>query len=101
MQGELAEIWPLLKLLNSALGNVETAIINFSMEKARDAAWSFAEKLSPLPTPQRRQAILEKDEMMALFSNVISHPGFYGSLIIGIIRLGERGTTRQRIEILE
>ncbi|MDO8893618.1 MAG: DUF5995 family protein [Nitrosomonas sp.] len=101
LQGELAEIWPLLKLLNSALGNVETAIINFSMEKARDAAWSFAEKLSPLPTPQRKQAILEKDEMMALFSNVISHPGFYGSLIIGIIRLGERGTTRQRIEILE
>ena len=36
VQGELAEIWPLLKLLNSALGNVETAIINFSMEKARD-----------------------------------------------------------------
>ncbi len=101
VQKELAEIWPLLKLLNSALGNVETAIINFSMEKARDAAWSFAEKLSPLSEEQRQQAIIDKDEMIALFSRVISHPGYYPSLIIGIIRLGERGTTRQRIEILE
>lgn len=101
VQSELAEIWPVLGLLNRFLGSVETAIINFSMEKARDAAWSFAEKLSPLSEVQRKQAIVEKDSMMALFSNVISHPGFYGSLIIGIIRLGERGTTRQRIEILE
>jgi len=71
------------------------------MEKARDASWSFAEKLSPLTDEQRQQAITEKDDMMALFSRVISHPGFYGSLIIGIMRLGEQGTTRQRIEILE
>ncbi len=33
VQGKLAEIRPLLKLLNNALGNVETAIINFNMEK--------------------------------------------------------------------
>ena len=33
VQGELAAIWPVLKLLNSSLGNVETAIINFNMEK--------------------------------------------------------------------
>ncbi|MDO9311644.1 MAG: hypothetical protein Q7T85_08095 [Nitrosomonas sp.] len=62
------------------------------MEKARDAAWSFAEKLFPLSEEQRQQAIIDKDEMIALFSRVISHPGYYPSLIIGIIRLGERGT---------
>lgn len=101
VQDELAQIWPVLRLLNRFLGNVETAIINFSMGKARDAAWSFAEKLSPLSKQQRQREIAEKDGMMALFSNVISHPGFYGSLVIGIIRLGERGTTRHRIEILE
>lgn len=101
VQSELAQIWPVLRLLNRFLGSAQTAIINFSMEKARDAAWSFAEQLSPLPTPQRQQAIREKDEMMALFSNVISHPGVTGSIVTKLIRLGERGTTRQRIEILE
>ena len=98
---ELAEIWWLLGLLNRYLGSVEKAIINFSMEKARDAAWSFAETLSPLSEAQRQQEIIDKDQMLAVFSRVISNPGFIGSLVTKIIRLGERGTTRQRIEILE
>jgi uncharacterized protein DUF5995 len=101
IQKELADIWPLLGLLNRYLGSVEKVIINFSMEKARDAAWSFAETLSPLSKEQRQQEIINKDEMIALFSKVISHPHFTISLIIKIIRLGEHGTTRQRIEILE
>jgi Family of unknown function (DUF5995) len=101
VQKELADIWPLLGLLNRHLGSVEKIIINFSMEKARDAAWSFAETLSPQSKEQRQKEIINKDEMIALFSKVISHPGFTASLIIKIIRLGERGTTCQRIEILE
>lgn len=101
VQEELAQIWPLLGLMNRYLGNVQTAIINFSMEKARDAAWSFAETLSPLPAAQRQQAIGSKDEAIAAFSRVISHPGWVGALVNKIVRLGERGTTRQRIEILE
>lgn len=100
VQKELAEIWPLLGLFNRYLGSVEKSIINFSMEKARDAAWSFAETLSPQSAEQRQQQIVNKDRMIALFSNVISHPGFPVSLITKIIRLGERGTTRQIIEIL-
>ena len=101
VQNELADIWMLLGLLNRYLGSVEKTIINFSMEKARDAAWSFAEALSPLSEEQRQQEIIHKGEMIALFSKVISHPDLPVSLIIKIIRLGERGTTRQLIEILE
>ena len=101
VQNELAEIWLLLGILNRYLGSVEKAIINFSMEKARDAAWSFAEELSPLTGEARERAIEEKDAMFATFSNVIMHPGFTLSMVLKIIRLGERGNTRKRIEILE
>lgn len=101
VQSELAEIWLVQGLLNRYLGNVQTTIINFSMEKARDAAWSFAETLSPLPIKQRQNRIADMDATIALFSNVISHPGFTASLINKIIRLGERGSIRQHIEILE
>ena len=101
VQNELAEIWLLLGILNRYLGSVEKAIINFSMEKARDAAWSFAEELSPLTGEARERAIEEKDAMFATFSNVIMHPGFTLSVVLKIIRLGERGNTRERIEILE
>ena len=98
---ELAEIWWLMGLLNRYLGSVENAVINFSMSKARDAAWSFAETLSPLSDEQRQKEIVEKDKVISTFSRVISHPGFVGSLVTKVIRLGERGTTRERIEILE
>ncbi len=101
VQAELAEIWPVLGILNRYLGNVRESIINFSMEKARDAAWSFAEELSPLTGPSRSVAIAEKDAMFARFSDVILHPGFTLSVVLKIIRLGERGTTRERIGILE
>ena len=101
VKNELAEIWPILGIMNRYLGSVETAIINFSMENARNAAWSFAEALSPQSETQRQQAIVEKDVMFAAFSDVILHPGFTLSTVLKIVRLGERGTIRERIEILE
>ena len=101
VQDELAEIWPLLGLTNYFLGSVEKVVINFSMEKARDAAWSFAEALSPLTGGPRRQAIEEKDKMIAVFSSVIMNPGMKLTLVLAVIRLGERGTVRDRIAILE
>jgi len=101
VQNELAEIWPILGILNRFIGSVQTAIINFSMENARDAAWSFAETLSPLTGETRKQAIEEKDAMFAAFSDVIMHPGLGLSIVLKIVRLGERGTVRERIEILE
>ncbi|MDR4516686.1 MAG: DUF5995 family protein [Nitrosomonas sp.] len=101
IQNELAEIWPILGIMNRYLGSVEKTIINFSMEKARDGAWSFAEELSPLTGESRSKAIADKDEMFAAFSNVIMHPGFTLSAVLKIVRLGERGTVRERIGILE
>jgi hypothetical protein len=101
VQDELAKIWPILGIMNSFLGSVEKSVINFSMEKARDAAWSFAEELSPLTAEPRNKAIEEKDKVMAAFSNVIMHPGLKLSTVLKIVRLGERGTVRDRIGILE
>ena len=72
VQKELAEIWLLLGLLNRYLNSVEKSIINFSMEKARDAAWSFVDTLSPQSAEHRQQQIVQKDKMVSLFSNDIS-----------------------------
>lgn len=101
VQNELAKIWPIFGIMNRFLGSVEKAIANFSMEKARDAAWSFAETLSPLPAQQRNKAIADKDKWVALLSYLLMHPGRTLALVFIVIRLGERGTIRKRIEILE
>jgi len=100
VQEELARIWPLLGLMNRFLGSVEETVINFSMEKARDAAWEFAEQLAPLQTAQQLEKISLKDQKIATFAKVVRYPGVLGGVTTKIIRLGERGSIVERIEVL-
>ncbi|QBG49339.1 hypothetical protein EGM51_17335 [Verrucomicrobia bacterium S94] len=101
VQQELAEIWPILRILNRLLGQVDNAIVNFSMGKARDAAWAFAEELAPLTAEGHSESIALKDARVAEFSRVILHPDVKLSIVLFLIRLGERGSTRDHIRILE
>jgi hypothetical protein len=101
VQDSLAWIWPPLRWLNRRLGSVEKAIINFSMSKARDEAWSVAERLAPLTVEQQASVIEKLDGEVAEFANVIRHPGFFPATLGKIIRLGERGSVRRIIETLE
>jgi hypothetical protein len=101
VQESLAWIWPPLRWFNRRLGNVENAIINFSMSKARDEAWSVAERLAPLIVEQQVPVIEKLDGEVAEFANVIRHPGFFPATLGKIIRLGERGSVHRIIETLE
>ncbi len=101
VQEELAQIWSILRLMNRYLGNAETAIINFSMEKARDHAWSVAERLAPLSESGQRGEIAKLDAEVTALARVIRHPGVVGSAVTRLIRLGERGSIAKKIDILE
>jgi hypothetical protein len=101
VQNDLAQIWTILRLMNRYLGSVETAIINFSMEKARDNAWSVAERLSSLTESEQKDEIAKLDAEVTAFARVIRHPGIIGSGVSKLIRLGERGSVPKKIEILE
>ncbi len=98
---ELAQIWLVLRLMNRYLGSVETALINFSMEKARDHAWSVAERLAPLNEAEQAREIEQLDGEAMKLTRLVRYPGTVGGTVNKIIRLGERGTVRRIIEILE
>jgi hypothetical protein len=100
VQNDLAQIWPILRFMNRYLGNIETAIINFSMSKARDNAWSVAERLAPLAGSAQKDEIAKLDAEVAAFASVIRHPGVVGSAVSGLIRLGELGSVPKKIDIL-
>ena len=100
VQNDLAQIWTILRLMNRYLGSVETAIINFSMDRARDNAWSVAERLAPLAGSSQMDEIAKLDAEVAAFAGVIRHPGFVGSAVSKLIRLGERGSVPKKIDIL-
>lgn len=97
---ELAEIWIVLRLLNRYLGSVETSLINFSMEKARDHAWTVAERLAPLTEAEQAPEIEQLDGDVLKLARLVRYPGRVGGAVIKIIRLGERGTVPKIIDIL-
>ena len=101
VKNELAQIWTILRFFNRYLGSVEDAIINFSMKLARDHAWSIAEKLAPLDKKEQEPLIAEIDKKALTISHLIRHPGFIGSLVTGLIRIGEKGSVSEKVRILD
>lgn len=99
-QRDLAAIWPTMRFLNRFLGDVDDAVINFSMERARDSAWSVAERLAPMDDGERERAIDQLDRQVAASARVIRHPGWVLGTVTKIIRLGEIGTISRKIEAL-
>ena len=100
VQKELARVWPLLGLLDRIGGRADEALINFSIEKARDRAWQEAINLAPLDQANRMSGIDKIDREVALFGRLVRHPGLVIGSVNKIIRLGERGTIPQIINIL-
>ena len=101
VQDELASIWPLLKLLDRTAARTDEAIVNFAMERARDHAWSLAERLAPLPVSEQGPVIETVDRRIALVGRAVRHPGPWIGGVLAIVRLGELGTVRRKIEVLE
>ncbi len=100
VQEELERIWAPYRILNRALGRVDSAIINFSMEKARDQAWSTALRLGPLNQADQEREITRLDAKVVLLARLVRRPGIIGSAATRVIRLGERETIPSTIEIL-
>lgn len=99
VQDELAKIWPLLSYLDKLAGSVDERIVSFSMDRARDEAWSFARDLAMADDEQSKLLIQHKDLEVSKLGTKVLHPGIL-SIIPKIIRLGEKGTVSERIRVL-
>jgi hypothetical protein len=98
VQNQLANIWPRLKIILTFTRKVDNFLVDFSMKKARDGAWKFAESIAHLPEEVLKNHITKRDQKVARNVNIIIHPGWIVRIIFGIIRLGERGTVAEKIE---
>ncbi|UCF41484.1 MAG: hypothetical protein JSW43_03895 [Gemmatimonadota bacterium] len=100
VQAELAQIWPLLSLLDRVGGNTDEAVINFSMERARDHAWSVAERMARLAEPEQEAEIKRLDVAVAEIGTRVRHPGVLIGTVLRLVRIGERGSVASKIDIL-
>jgi hypothetical protein len=97
----LAKVWPMLKLLDWIAGKSDEAVINFSMNVARKEAWNAALSLAELDDSAAAVQIAAIDRGVSLFARSIQHPGPIVGSVTNLVRLGERGSVSDVIQLLE
>ncbi len=70
------------------------------MEQARDFAWLSALRLAPLSPSEQAGCIAELDAEVAEIADLVRRPGPLLGLAARIVRLGERRSVPEIIEIL-
>jgi hypothetical protein len=100
VENELAEIWPLTRVLDWAGGRKDEFLINFSLARARDFAWKVAERFAPMNPIEQEAAISSLDKDVEKIGRLVLHPGLKLSASLLLVRLGERGSIPGIIKIL-
>lgn len=88
---------PVLDLLDRVGGRKDEAIADFSMRRARAAAWEVAEGLAHLEGPARRAAVGRIDRRACEIGRRVAHPGPVLGLAIEAIALVESTDHRSMI----
>lgn len=101
VQNGLAAVWPRLKWILQKTKGVDDFLIDYSMKLSRDGAWKFAVSLANTPDENINSSIAARDLSVAKKAELVTNPGFISSLIFGIIRIGEKGSVKQKIDNLK
>src|SRR5262249_38387420 len=100
VQGELDELSPALGWLDRIGLRSDEAVINFSIDRARDCAWDLAQQLAGLPPAQARAALDQRDREIADLGRYIADPGLIVGVKLLLIRLLESGDVSRNIDVL-
>ncbi len=100
IQRRMAVVSPWLGILDQVGGRKDDAVVNFSMRRARDAAWRVAETYAPLDAAARLEAERELDARFARFAQVVVKPGRLITTAALLIRLRELASPGEVIEVL-
>ncbi len=101
VEKDLSEIWPTLGKILKVTKKIDDFMVNFSMSLARDGAWKFAIYLSKSHENSWHTTIKNRDIKVARKAEIITKPGWFISLILAFIRLGEKGTVYDKIQDLK
>jgi hypothetical protein len=97
----LARIWPTLRLIDTIGGRTDEAILEFSIQRARAAAWAAAERLAVLDGPAQQAEVQRIDTSTRKLARKILTPGLKLTLALLAVRAQERGDVLSILEQLE
>jgi hypothetical protein len=100
-QDELAAASPWFGLVDHLGVRHDEALICFSLRRARDQAWSLAQRLVALPEDEWPAAVDRVDVEVAGIARRILHPGALPTAGLGIVRLREPWTAEGALDAIE
>lgn len=101
VEKDLTEVWPILKWILEKTKSIDTFLIDFSMQKAREGAWKYALELAPLEGNKAEESITIRDVKVAQKAKLITNLGGIPVFLFKIMRLFEVGTVDQKIKDLK
>jgi len=101
VQAEIYQVSPWIRLLGSIDPKADTAIVNFSMDKARACAWNVATRLAAINPNQWKPHLDLLDIEVTLLANLVRYPiGLIFKLGLVVIRARESNNVARVIEVL-
>lgn len=98
VQDRLARVWPPLRWLDHVAGGVDEAVVNFSMRRARQQAWSLALGVALAQGPEaHRQTVAEAEKTSVAVGRRVLNPGWKIGMILRLVRLFERGSVSRKL----
>lgn len=100
MQECLCKVWFPMRMLTKIANGRQEAVLNFSIDKAREASWFNAMLLAQMTTVQQQQHISGMDQTVTQLATCIEHPGTIASTILNVIRKTEYNHVANIITLL-
>lgn len=101
VQERLTDMWFPFSLLDYLLRTEDEGWIHFSIRVARGAAWKAAIALAFARQSETEKGLIrDLDSAVAFFAKKMAAPGFWIKIGLRLMRRGERGSVREKIETL-
>jgi len=101
VERDLTEVWPILTWVLQRIKGIDSLLIDFSMQKAREGAWKYALELAPFDGNESEKCIKNRDLVIAQKAKLVTNIGWFPVLFFKIMRLFETGSVDQKILKLE
>lgn len=100
VQDKIDALSPGFNLIDKIGGRTDEAIMRFSIQRARDEAWKFANELAGLNPEEQKKKIAEKDEQIEALAKIVRNPGWFIKTILFLIRMFETSKVSKVINVL-